>query len=88
VVDAKTGQPVAGARAYLSVYPNDTAVSAEDGRFVLKAIQRWQVLAKGTDLSSAYTLVVEAPAYTTVYRDWSSKDDKEQLVAIRAIPAP
>src|SRR5437762_2591983 len=69
VVDARTGQPIAGARAYLADFPTDGAESALNGQFRIKPIQRWQVVPIGGDLRSGYVLVVEAAGYRVERRN-------------------
>jgi len=83
VVDARTGQPVAGARTYLEAFPTEGTESAL-GQFHIKPIKRWQLVPIGGDLRSGYILVVEASGYSVARRNWEVGSG--QVSEIKLVP--
>jgi hypothetical protein len=66
VVDAGTGEPIAGAHLNFIDSPKEGVTSSADGQFTLSGTRRWQTVVMGADLNSARTLVAEAPSYERV----------------------
>jgi hypothetical protein len=83
VVDADTGEAIAGAHLYLAESPKEQVVSSEDGGFTLAAMRKWQTVLMGVELNGERMLVVEAPDYPKQTQAVNFSDPKGLVIRLR-----
>jgi len=86
VIDAFSGNPVAGASVHIEEFPEKTTITKQDGQFFIAAIREWEVLSPSEfsgDRRPAYRLIATAKDFEDGSRIWYIGDDRPQMIELK-----
>lgn len=89
VVDALSGKPIPGASVHIEEFPKNTAMTKEDGRFVITAIRQWEMWTPTDfvgDRRPAYRLMATAQGFEDGSLNWYIGDGRPQTIKLKRSP--